>query len=223
MKRSDINALIRRAVAFAEEENFRLPPFAFWTPEEWRERGPEADEIRDCMLGWDVTDFGADFKKMGLVLFTIRNGHPTDPRYPKSYCEKMMIQEDRQFTPMHFHWNKAEDIINRAGGDLVIELYNADDEGKLADTDVELSVDGVRRTVKAGGTVRLKPGESICLTQRVYHKFWAENGRALLGEVSRVNDDQRDNRFLEPLGRFPSIEEDEPPQFLLCSEYPPSG
>ncbi len=68
--------------------------------------------------------------------------------------------------------------------------------------------------------MRLKPGESICLTQRVYHKFWAENGRALLGEVSRVNDDQRDNRFLEPLGRFPAIEEDEPPQYLLCSEYP---
>jgi hypothetical protein len=221
MKRSEINSLIVNAIGFAKEQNFKLPPFAFWTPDDWKSKGHEADEIRDCMLGWDLTDFGlGNFKKTGLVLFTIRNGHPTDKRYPKSYCEKMMIQEDGQYTPMHFHWNKAEDIINRGGGELVIELYNADEEEKLAGTEVVVSMDGVKRTVKAGGTVRLNPGESICLTQRVYHKFWAENGRALLGEVSKVNDDQRDNRFLEPLGRFPAIEEDEPPRYLLCSEYP---
>ena len=34
-----------------------------------------------------------------------------------------------------------------------------------------------------------------------------------------VNDDTRDNRFLEPLGRFPAIEEDEEPLYLLCNEY----
>lgn len=221
MKRSQINALIRRAIAFAGQQNFHLPPFAFWSPRTWRTKGHEADEIRDCMLGWDVTDFGeGDFMKKGLTLFTIRNGHPSKRRYPKSYCEKLMIQEDGQFTPMHFHWNKCEDIINRGGGDLVIQLYNADAKERLARTKVQVSVDGVRRTVKAGGIVRLKPGESICLTDHLYHKFWAENGRALLGEVSKVNDDKHDNRFLEPLGRFPAIEEDEPPDYLLCSEYP---
>ena len=34
------------------------------------------------------------------------------------------------------------------------------------------------------------------------------------------NDDNTDNRFYEPLGRFPEIEEDEPPYRLLCTEYP---
>ena len=41
----------------------------------------------------------------------------------------------------------------------------------------------------------------------------------LVGEVSKVNDDNVDNRFLEPVGRFPSVDEDEPPIWLLCNEY----
>jgi len=39
-------------------------------------------------------------------------------------------------------------------------------------------------------------------------------------EVSKVNDDKTDNRFLEAGGRFPQIEEDCPPVHFLCSEYP---
>jgi len=42
----------------------------------------------------------------------------------------------------------------------------------------------------------------------------------LLGEVSQCNDDNTDNRFNPPVGRFPIIEEDEPPYRLLCNEYP---
>ena len=51
---------------------------------------------------------------------------------------------------------------------------------------------------------------------------WAEKGYGpcLIGEVSMVNDDTNDNRFYEPQGRFPTIEEDEPPLYLLCHEYP---
>ena len=41
----------------------------------------------------------------------------------------------------------------------------------------------------------------------------------LVGEVSLVNDDDKDNRFYTPLGRFPEIEEDEPPLYLLCTDY----
>ena len=224
MKRSEINALLREAAAFTREQGFHLPPFAFWSPAEWKTKGPEADEIRDCMLGWDVTDFGlGDFHNIGLVLFTIRNGHPTDERYVKPYAEKILISDKKQVTPMHFHWSKAEDIINRGGGDLVVQLYNATPDEGLADTDVAVSIDGVRRTVKAGGCVTLTPGESICLPSRLYHKFWAEKERTLLGEVSMVNDDNTDNRFHEPMGRFPDIEEDEGPLYLLCSEYPTGG
>ena len=40
-----------------------------------------------------------------------------------------------------------------------------------------------------------------------------------LGEVSRVNDDNTDNYFLEPTYRFAEIEEDEAILHPLCNEY----
>ena len=58
MKRSEINAVIRRFEALLAEHCFELPPFCKWTPEEWQNKGHEYDEIRDNMLGWDVTDYG---------------------------------------------------------------------------------------------------------------------------------------------------------------------
>jgi hypothetical protein len=121
---------------------------------------------------------------------------------------------------MHFHWNKVEDIINRGGGGLVIQLYNANEQEGLADSPVLASLDGVKRHVKAGDLVRLTPGESITLPPRLYHKFWGAKSRVLVGEVSLVNDDQSDNRFYETVGRFPAIEEDEEPLHLLVTDYP---
>jgi D-lyxose ketol-isomerase len=221
MRRSELNALIDGTAEFARSCGFLLPPFAYWSPAEWRSKGAEADEIRDCMLGWDLTDFGSgDFARIGLVLFTIRNGHLTDTRYPKTYCEKLLISDENQITPMHFHWSKSEDIINRGGGDLAVQVYNSTPDEDLDDTDVALSIDGVRRTVKAGDTVTLGPGESIFLPSGLYHKFWGERAKVLLVEVSTVNDDTADNRFHEKVGRFPEIEEDEEPRYLLFSEYP---
>ena len=224
MKRSEINELMRRTVAFLEQQNFKLPPFAFWGPDEWATKGDEVDEIRDCMLGWDLTDFGlGKFDEIGLIMFTIRNGHNSNPKYThKPYCEKVLIVEEEQITPMHFHWSKVEDIINRGGGNLVIQLYNSTEDDDLSDEDIDVSIDGVMTRVKAGDTVALTPGESICLPSRLYHKFWGERGKGtiLVGEVSRVNDDNVDNRFHEDMGRFPNVEEDEKPLYLLFSEYP---
>jgi hypothetical protein len=225
MKRSAINQILRDAVAFFDRYQFHLPPFAHWTPEQWKHKGHEADEIRQAMLGWDLTDFGTgDFLHCGLTLFTLRNGNLNNAATPKPYAEKIMIVEENQVTPMHFHWAKMEDIINRGGGNLLIELHNADARDALADTPVSVSTDGVLRLLQPGSIVRLAPGESITLPQRLYHRFYGESGKGkvLVGEVSAVNDDTADNRFLEPLGRFPAIEEDEPPFRLLCSEYPPA-
>jgi D-lyxose ketol-isomerase len=122
---------------------------------------------------------------------------------------------------MHFHWAKMEDIINRGGGNLVIELYNSMPDESFADTPVTLKMDGVERTVEAGGKVVLTPGESICLEQGVYHLFYGEAGKGtvLVGEVSMVNDDTSDNCFHEAVGRFPTIEEDVAPLHLLVSDY----
>lgn len=219
MKRSEINTLIRDAEAFFAQHQFPLPVWAHWTPEAWAKAGTEVEEIRTNMLGWDLTDFGSgDFFSRGLLLFTIRNGNPARDRKP--YAEKIMIVCPEQETPMHFHWSKMEDIINRGGGNLVIELYGATDDEQLSDKPLSVSIDGVRRMVPPGGQVVLTPGESICLEQNVYHRFWGQKGRGLVlvGEVSMVNDDATDNRFLEPIGRFPAIDEDEAPYRLLASD-----
>jgi len=221
MKRSELNKIMKDAVKFIDEMNFKLPPFAFWSPEEWEEKGTEYDEIRDNMLGWDITDFGSgDFFKVGLLMFTLRNGNFNDKKYIKPYAEKLLIVEEGQVTPYHFHWSKMEDIINRGGGDLIVKVYNSTEDEQFADTDVDIYMDGKHFTVTAGDTVRIKPGESISIQSGMYHSFWAEGGKTLLGEVSKVNDDRVDNRFYEPTGRFPEIEEDEKPIYLLGNEYP---
>ena len=223
MKRSEINQIIRQSMEWIREMNVHLPPFAYWTVQDWLSRGSEYDEIRANMLGWDVTDFGkGDFSKTGLVLFTIRNGNLKQPRFHKPYAEKMLLCDVNQVTPFHYHWSKMEDIINRGGGILAIQLWNADDANGLAQSAVDIRIDGRALTLPAGSIVRLSPGESITLSQGQYHQFWAEASRVLAWEVSMVNDDNSDNCFYEPLGRFSSIEEDEPQQYLLCNEYRPA-
>ena len=131
-----------------------------------------------------------------------------------------MLVRKGQITPMHFHWNKMEDIINRGGGNLMIELWKAGADEQPVKGNFSVQIDGVTRNVKAGEIIIITPGESITIEPYVYHKFWAENKTSLIGEVSTINDDAKDNRFLEPLGRFPEILEDEPPFRLLCTEYP---
>ncbi len=218
MKRSEINAIMLDGESFIRARGFFLPPFAYWTPAEWTARGPEVREIVETGMGWDITDFGlGDYARFGLLLFTLRNGRPDGTGKP--YAEKVMVADVDQETPLHLHWRKMEDIINRGGGRLAFRLYNATAEEGLADTPVVVSVDGVPRTVPAGETVVLDPGESITLPQRCYHRFWAEGKRVLAGEISTVNDDAVDNRFYEPIGRFPAIEEDELPLHLLCCDY----
>lgn len=222
MKRSEINAVIKRFEKLLEEHRFELPPFCKWTPEEWQTKGHEYDEIRDNMLGWDVTDYGmGDFAHLGLALITIRNGNVHNPKYTKTYAEKIIMCDSGQVSPMHFHWHKMEDIINRGGNDIHFTLYNATEDEQLADTPVKIFSDGRCYTVPAGETVVLKPGQSLSLYPYYYHEFVIpEGGPVLIGEVSMCNDDNTDNRFLNPLGRFPTIEEDEPPYRLLCNEYP---
>ena len=217
MKRSRINAILRDADAFLKRRQFHLPPCAYWTPQEWGRRGEEAREIVDRRLGWDITDFGqGDYERIGLFVFTLRNGAPGGA---KSYAEKVLVVDVDQVTPMHFHWSKMEDIINRGGGGLAVKLHNATADEELGDTDVTVCLDGVARTVPAGGTVVLTPGESITLAPRCYHEFWGVSERVLVGEVSKVNDDNTDNRFHRPVGRFPDIDEDEPPLHLLVNDY----
>ena len=225
MKRSEINAALKRMESFMKELKVSLPPFCSFTPDDWKSKGHEYDEIRDNMLGWDITDYGlGDFKKVGFSLITLRNGNQKmQDKYKKPYAEKLLFIEEEQYSPNHFHWYKMEDIINRGGGNLLFRVYNSlPDESIDKESDVTVHSDGRTYTVPAGTQVRLTPGESISIQQGLYHDFEVEKGTGpvLLGEVSQCNDDNTDNRFNPPVGRFPAIEEDEPPYRLLCNEYP---
>jgi D-lyxose ketol-isomerase len=223
MKRSRVNEILLEGDAFIRSFGYVMPPFAYWTPDEFRARQAEAAGILDGMLGWDITDFGAGrFDALGLFLFTVRNGQAADLAAGRGmlYAEKIMIARKDQVTPMHRHRVKAEDIINRGGGTLTLELFAADAEGSI-DRRAEVAVpsDGVIRSLPAGGKLRLEPGESVTLLPGVWHSFWGEGADVLVGEVSTVNDDLTDNVFADPVGRFAEIEEDEDPVHLLVSDY----
>ncbi len=222
MTRSEINQIITEADAFLQEHRFMLPPFAYWRPREWRMKGSEVREIVDRKLGWDITDFGSGaYEKVGLFLFTLRNGNPADLDKGRGmlYGEKILVVGVDQVTPMHLHKVKTEDIINRGGGRLAVKLFNSNEDGDLDDSDVVVHVDAVPRTIAAGGTLVLEPGESVTLPDGLYHEFRGVDDRVLVGEVSLVNDDATDNYFHEAIGRFPDIEEDEEPMHLLVTDY----
>ncbi|WP_108484042.1 D-lyxose/D-mannose family sugar isomerase [Oceaniglobus ichthyenteri] len=221
MKRSTVNDILQQGDAFIRSCGFILPPFAYWTPEKMR--AATDSDIHTRGLGWDITDYGAGkFDEMGLFLFTTRNGDNRDLARGKGmlYAEKIMISRENQLSPMHRHNLKAEDIINRGGGDLIIELFAPDATGGIdRQSAVTVPCDGLPVTLPAGGKLRLKPGESVTLMPGIWHAFWAEKGDCLIGEVSTVNDDKTDNVFEHPIGRFATIEEDVAPLHLLVSDY----
>lgn len=225
MKRSDVNRIMAEADAFIASFGFILPPFARLKPAALVElhRQGKAAGIVDARLGWDITDYGESrFDDMGLFLFTVRNGSQADLAAGQGMCyaEKIMISRDRQMSPMHRHNVKAEDIINRGGATLALELFSSDDAGNPDPrADVTVRCDGLPRTLPAGAILRLAPGESVTLMPGDWHAFWGEDGDVLIGEVSTVNDDLTDNVFREPIGRFSSIEEDVEPTHLLVSDY----
>ncbi|MBO5479986.1 MAG: D-lyxose/D-mannose family sugar isomerase [Clostridia bacterium] len=225
MKRSQINKALKELETACQRYCCYLPPFCHFTPKEWEDKGHEYDEVRECMLGWDITDYGlGNFEKAGFSLITLRNGNVKQKeKYPKPYAEKLLYLKEGQYAWNHFHWYKQEDIINRGGGNVLLRVYNSlPNEEMDLQSDVTVYSDGRRYTVAAGTQIRLTPGESLTIMRGMYHDFEVEKGTGavLLGEVSQCNDDENDNRMLPPVGRFPAVEEDEPPYRLLCFEYP---
>lgn len=221
MLRSRVNEILLEADSFIRSFGYVMPPFAYWTPEEMQAKKPAG--ILDARLGWDITDYGEGrFEEMGLFLFTTRNGNVADLAKGRGmlYAEKIMISRKDQYSPMHRHDLKAEDIINRGGGKLVLELFAPLSDGSIdRESDVTVPCDGVLRTFKAGGKLSLEPGESVTLMPGVWHAFWAEQKDVLIGEVSTVNDDETDNVFEMDIKRFAGLTEDVAPVHLLVSDY----
>lgn len=227
MNRSSINSLIDEAIEFFSEHKLTLPPWAYWTCEQWKDHiNLESFEIRSHGMGWNITDFGSgDFEKQGLLLFIIRNGLLRDdgtPNDTKTYAEKAMMVRPGQLTPWHFHWKKTEDLINRGGGRLEVELgWATEDEQNIASRSVEVQVDGMTRRIPAGGKIILEPGESVTLPPLLCHQFCGgtKGDKICVGEVSSLNNDNTDNCFL--FGIKPrQIVEDVPRKYWLCFEYP---
>ena len=122
-----------------------------------RDRRAEIGGIVGARLGWDITDYGQGrFDELGLFLFTVRNGSEEDLRRGGGMCyaEKIMISRQDQVSPMHRHIVKAEDIINRGGGDAGAQALQLRRRGAASTTraEVEVATDG--RRPPAGGRAR---------------------------------------------------------------------
>lgn len=230
LKRSTVENCIATARTVFAHFSITLPPFAGWRVADWDTADASYDEVRECMLGWDVTDFGSgDFQHVGRTLFTLRNGRIDSTRYPKTYAEKLILDPEGQRAPAHFHRTKREDIINRGGGNIVVQLTLADADNQPAKGRLTVAVDGRARTIASGESIRLTPGESVCIPPRTIHQFWGEEGHGLRvdgvgytvsSEVSSVCDDLNDNFFLADMTRFPRLNEDVSRRHYLCHEYP---
>ena len=222
MKRSTIQQEVECAKQLLRNNGFALPPFAYWSTDEWKAKKESASAIIKTMRGWDVTDFGSgDFDRTGAILFTLRNGLP-DRSAGCPYAEKLILMKEGQILPNHYHLQKTEDIISRGGGILMIQVFNSLSSGAVdTNNDVRVIVDGIESLVPAGTFVEIPTGSSMTVYPGLYHLFSVKQGTgtAIIGEVSSVNDDRTDNYFAEARPRFVPVEEDVPMLFPLCNEY----
>jgi len=211
MKRSEINLAINKAKQIMEEYSWTLPVWGYWTKKDYDRNSKIKKYLKEHQMGWDVTDFGKGmFELQGITLFCIRNGIQGKSE-DKPYAEKLLFMDEGQEIPYHSHKIKLEDIINRGGGDLALEFLEVDNSMKELNNDISVLVDGEDKIIKPHQPLILKRGQSVTVERNIYHKFYAAKGTGMVmaGEVSQVNDDNNDNYFLEKVGRFSQIEEDE--------------
>ena len=220
MKRSEINSAISRAKQMLDKYSWTLPIWGYWTQKEY-DQNPEIKKYcKEHQMGWDVTDFGlGQFDTMGITLFCIRNGIQGNNN-DKPYAEKLLFMKEGQEIPFHSHKVKLEDIINRGGGELAIEFVEVDENQKEKNDDIEVLVDGEILTLSPHEPLILKRGQSVTVERNIFHKFYSSKGSGMVmaGEVSQVNDDNNDNYFLKPVGRFSQIDEDTEANYPLWNE-----
>ncbi|GLS18634.1 hypothetical protein GCM10007874_16510 [Labrys miyagiensis] len=221
MRRSQIEAIIEKSLATMVKRGFHLPSFAGWTPAQWREKAEATQALRVAGLGWNIVEFEKDaFFKSGIAVFTLRMGDYRD--LPKGrgrlYAEKAFVLFEGQRVPHHYHRVKTEDLINRGGGILGVNLVKVDAEGQPLAEAITLERNGIEVGVPANTTLNLEPGESIVLVPGVAHAFIGVN-EVLCGEISLVNDDATDNYFLQPLPPPSAIVEDVPARHLVLADY----
>ena len=89
MKRSTVNTIMAEAGEMIRRHGFALPPFAYWSPEQFKARADKARHVIDARCGWDITDYGAGrFHEMGLFLdrksTRLNSSHSQQSRMPSS-------------------------------------------------------------------------------------------------------------------------------------------
>ncbi len=211
LKRSFIDQRIDAMSALCERCGVKLPPFALWGDEDYRADPSAAQRIADAGLGWNVVEFQpGGYAKEGLSVFTLRMGdwRQLGAGRGRLYAEKVLMAEDGQRTPHHYHIVKTEDVLNRGGARFIVELFKVDRAGAPLTERFRALKDVTTLDLGPGDRVVLEPGESLTLEPFVAHAFWAEGGATLAGEVSLANDDFSDNYFLPPPDAPVLIEED---------------
>lgn len=162
MRRSEIDTIIDEARATMRRHGVALPPFADWSPQDWQRHGAATRTMRDRLIGWNIAEFEKDaFARSGIALITTRMGDfeqlPTGRG--KLYGEKIFVIREGQSVPYHYHWVKTEDVFNRGGATLAIDLVAVDSQGRPTDAAIDLDRDGLPHHIVARGTIRLSPGE----------------------------------------------------------------
>ena len=132
MKRSRVNEIIREADAFIRSFGYVMPPFAYWTPDELQGAPAAPASSTPGSAGTSPTTARATSTSSACSCSPCATAAP--PISPRGsgmlYAEKIMISRKDQLSPMHRHDVKAEDIINRGGGTLVLELFSRDADGR---------------------------------------------------------------------------------------------
>mgnify|MGYP000041954099 CR=1 FL=1 len=119
MKRSEINATIKQFEALLDQYRFRIPPYLSFTPEEWADKNHEWDEIRDNMLGWDITDYGkGDFDKFASLV--------AEPRSERT-CAVCFDGEEDKLSIRAYPYGHADSPEEQAR-ELFDVLRHVDDE-----------------------------------------------------------------------------------------------
>lgn len=226
MKRSHTNQALKELEDMCEKNCGYLPPFCHFTPEQRQSIDHDYDKVRNCMLDWDITDYGVgDSDILAFSLITLRNeNRAMVDNYSKVYVEKLLYLKEGQYASNHFQWYKTEDIINRVGGNVLIRIRSSlSNEENDYEPDAAVYTASRINSASVGTQICLTPGERIHVQQYLYHAFSEEKktGSVLLGKVSMDNDDTG-NRCNPTVGRFPKIRDYEPQYRLLCNEFPKS-
>ena len=118
-------------------------PLAHWTAEDFAKAAATARYLRDHQMGRDVTDFGCGTFP-GAASPSSACATAFRATQQQALCGEALDRRRGTGDADDRHRVKMEDIINRAGGVLMLEFAHADTGGNVTNTPVVVHVDGAR-------------------------------------------------------------------------------